>query len=123
MAQLFNNESEGEITNIKDTHELKSWIGHLEYINIELEHLIALIKKQTNNARLLADLEQQQKDNVNELSAFYNYAPSISESQECDDVDCDIFFLNKHEEFRTKYLDYIKNYRKIKTQTFEALLK
>ncbi|HLS11328.1 MAG TPA: hypothetical protein VK050_04155 [Flavobacteriaceae bacterium] len=122
MTQFFNHESEGEITNIKDTNELKNWISHLEYIKTELQYLVALIKKQSNNGELIKILEQQQQENNNELSSLYNYAPSISESQECDDVDCDIFFLNKHEEFRNKYLEYLGNYRKIKNKIFEALL-
>lgn len=123
MTQFFNYESEGEITNKKDTFELKNWINHLDYINKELEFLVALVEKHTKNDELLASLKQQQTLNSNELSAFYNYAPSISESQECDDVDCDIFYLNKHEEFRSKYLAYLKSYRVLKTKTFETLLK
>jgi|SRR5699024_4553154 len=123
MAQFFNHESEGEITNIKDKYELKNWISHLEYIKKEIEYLIALVKDQTNNEELLEALKNHQKENNSELSSFYNYAPSISESQECDDVDCDIFFLNKHEEFRSKYIEYLENYRKLKTETFETLLK
>jgi len=123
MAQFFNHESEGEITNIKDTYELKNWISHLEYIKKEIEYFIALVKAHTNNEELLKALKNHQKENNSELSSFYNYAPSISESQECDDVDCDIFFLNKHEEFRTKYLEYLENYRKLKIEAFETLLK
>lgn len=123
MAQFFNHESEGKITNIKDKYELKNWISHLEYIKKEIEYLIALVKDQTKNEELLEALKNHQKENNSELSSFYNYAPSISESQECDDVDCDIFFLNKHEEFRSKYIEYLENYRKLKTETFETLLK
>jgi|SRR5690625_257869 len=123
MAQFFNHESEGEITNKKDTFELKNWINHLDFINKELDYLVALVQKHTKNDGLLTLLQQQQTLNNDELSAFYNYAPSISESQECDDVNCDIFYLNKHEEFRNKYLEYLKGYRKLKSQTFETLLK
>lgn len=123
MTQFFNHESEGEITNIKDTFELKNWIHHLDYIKKEIEYLIAIIKKHNNNLELLQLLEDQQLKNSEELSAFYNYGPSIAESQECDDVDCDIFYLNKHEEFRNRYINYLEDYRGMKTQVYESLLK
>lgn len=123
MTQFFNHESEGEITNIKDTFELKNWIHHLEYTKTEIDYLIALLNKHSKNGELLQTLSEQQQKNSEELSSFYNYAPSIVESQECDDVDCDIFYLNKHEEYRNRYLQYFKNYRQLKTEVFEALLK
>lgn len=123
MTQFFNHESEGEITNKKDTFELKNWINHLDYITKELEYLAALVKKHTTDLKLAEIIKQQQVENKEELSSFYNYAPSISDSQECDDVDCDIFYLNKHEEFRNRYLQYLDKYRKLKEATFEALLK
>lgn len=122
MTQFFNHESEGEITNKKDTFELKNWINHLDYITKELEYLAALVEKYTTNIKLAEIIKQQQVENKEELSSFYNYAPSISDSQECDDVDCDIFYLNKHEEFRNRYLQYLEKYRKLKENTFETLL-
>lgn len=123
MTQFFNHESQGEITNKKDSYELKNWINHLDNIKKELEYLVGLVKKHTKDESLLASLTQHQMENSNELSAFYNYAPSITDSQECDDVDCDIFYLNKHEEFRDKYIVYLKKYWELKTETFETLLK
>lgn len=122
MAQIFNHETEGEITNIKDTSELKNWISHLEYFNTELEYLVALVKKHNSQSNLIENLESQQKENKEEIAALFQYAPSISDSQECDDVDCDIFYLNKHEEYRDRYQKYIASYRKLKTKVFENLL-
>lgn len=123
MTQFFNHESEGEIINKKDTFELKNWITHLEYIKKELDYLVALIKKYSNNSELLVSIKQNQLENSEELSSLYNYAPSITDSQECDDVACDIFYLNKHEEFRNRYLQYLERYRASKSKVFEALLK
>ncbi|SRR5699024_3655758 len=123
MTQFFNHESEGEITNIKDTFELKNWTNHLDYIKKEIEYLEALIKKHSNDTDLLKAIDEQQQKNSEELSTLYNYAPTIAESQECDDVDCDIFYLNKHEEYRNRYIQYLEDYRKLKTKVYEALLK
>lgn len=122
MTQFFNHESEGEIINKKDTFELKNWITHLEHIKKELNYLAALIKKYSNKTEILEDIEKHQQENSEELSTLYNYAPSIADSQECDDVACDIFYLNKHEEFRNRYLGYLKRYRKFKSSVFEVLL-
>lgn len=123
MTQFFNHESEGEITNKKDTFELKNWITHLEYIKKEIDYLTALIKKHSDNTELLENTRDYLQENTEELSTLYNYAPSITDSQECDDVACDIFYLNKHEEFRSRYLSYLERYRNFKTDVYEALLK
>lgn len=123
MTQFFDYETEGEITNKKDTIELKNWTNHLEYITKELEQLSALIKKYSDDTALLKQASKQQQENSEELSSLYNYAPSIADSQECDDVACDIFYLNKHEEFRNRYLTYLTRYRAFKSDVFTALLK
>lgn len=123
MIQFFDHESEGVIINKKDTFELKNWITHLEYIKEEIDYLNALLKKYTKDTELSSTLKQIKQANSDELSSLYNYAPSISDSQECDDVACDIFYLNKHEQFRKSYLDCIASYREFKNLCYKALLK
>lgn len=124
MIQFFDHESEGAIINKKDTFELKNWITHLEYFKKELDFLQALLNKYSKSSDiLLQNLEQIKLENSEELSNLYNYAPSIADSQECDDVACDIFYLNKHEDFRKTYLGSVARYRDFKDSVYEALLK
>lgn len=118
MPLFYNHQSDEEITIKQQIVELATWIEHLEFIGIEINHLEKLKKELVINNILTFELIQKNEKNEILLSQLYDYSNKIDNSIECMDVACDMYYVNQHEVFRNQYLNFIREYRALKIEVF-----
>jgi hypothetical protein len=106
----------------KDKIEVDNWTEDLEYINEELEYLLDIEDRMLNNANLYQELQTLQRENILNLRTLYRYEGAVRDAIECDTVECDVFYLNKHERNRKMYLEHKKKYRNIKSKVLSNIL-
>ncbi len=125
--QIYDHDTPETITFKNNWIELDNWIGHLEYIEKEIVNLLNL-----SNGELFNILEEQpvlmrlsikKEENRINLNAFRKYKNSLPLATECEDVDCDMFYISEHERYRKIYLYHLEKYRRVKEEYFNILNK
>lgn len=124
--QIYDHDTPEDITYKSNNLELTNWINHLNYVDNEINNLLNLgrleIKHFTEeNATILDKLKQRKRENQVNLSALATYKNSLHIANECEDVACDIFYVEKHEQFRQVYLYFLEKYRRVKEEYFNVL--
>lgn len=125
--QIYDHDSPEAINFKNSSIELEDWIEYLHYIEKEISSLLNLAKSNSlNNQELilhLRNLEEKRKGNTNHLENLMKYRNSLPKAAECEDVECDMFYINEHIKYRNVYRQHIENYRKIKEEFYEFLTK
>jgi hypothetical protein len=125
--QIYDHDSPEIITFKNNTIELDNWINHLEYIEKEISNLLNLSKAELLNAMeqkpVLMKLSIKKEENNNNLNAFKRYRDGLPQAAECEDVDCDMFYITEHERYRKVYMYHLEKYRRVKEEYFNILSK
>jgi hypothetical protein len=125
--QIYNHDSPETITFKNNSIELDNWINHLEYIEKEISNLLNLSKAELLNAMdqkpVLMRLSIKKEENRNNLNAFRRYKDGLPQAAECEDVDCDMFYVTEHERYRKVYMYHLEKYRRVKEEYFSILSK
>jgi hypothetical protein len=124
--EIFGHDTEVDVAHKINTMELHNWINHLTYIRKELKSLIGFYNAQPLEKKEAQDttsikLEMKQKDNDVILSQLLRFKNTRNEIIECEDMYCDMNFIQQHEECRRMYLFHISKYRKVKDLFFKEL--
>ena len=124
---IYNHDTPEAITYKTNALEVKNWIEHLEYIEKEIDNLLNLSRRNFSSAfdghSVLMKLSMKKKDNKVNLKAFRKYSESIDKAVECEDVECDMFYVNQHEKCRKVYVYHLEKYRRAKEEYFSVLFK
>ena len=124
--QLFDPDSHEAINFKQSSIELEAWTELLNYSEKEISNLLSLVKstpKENEELTLrIKNLEHIREVNMNNLAKLMKYRSSLPKAAECEDVECDMFYVNEHISYRKMYRDHIENYRKIKEEFFEAII-
>lgn len=125
--QIYDHDRPETITFKNNCIELDNWIGHMEYIEKEIANLLNLSKGELLNVLeqqpVLMRLSIKKEENQINLNAFRKYKNSLPLATECEDVDCDMFYISEHERYRKVYLYHLEKYRRIKEEYFNILNK
>jgi len=122
-SNLFHShESDSKIMIKKDMDEVINWVDDLEYINEELEYLLEIEDRMLNNAALYEELQDLQRENNINLRTLNLYNGAIRGAIECDTIECDAFYLSKHERNRKLYLNHKIKYRNVKSKLLSNIL-
>jgi hypothetical protein len=125
--QIYDHDSPETITFKNNSIELDNWINHLEYIEKEISNLLNLSKAELLNAMdqepVLMRLSIKKEENRNNLNAFRRYKDGLPQAAECEDVDCDMFYVTEHERYRKVYMYHLEKYRRVKEEYFSILSK
>lgn len=125
--QIYDHDSPEAITFKNSSIELESWIEHLSYIEKEISHLLALGKNERLKAieigSILLSLENKKEENASTIEELNKYRNNLPKAAECEDVSCDMFYVNEHKRYRKSYRDYLETYREIKEEYFKILSK
>lgn len=125
--QIYNHDSPEAITFKNSSIELDNWIEHLNYIEKEITNLLKLGKTELSeifNAHDILDkLVREKETNSAAIDTFLKYKEGLPKAAECEDVDCDMFYITEHERFRKTYLAHLKKYRDVKEEYFDVLSK
>ncbi|PHR15182.1 MAG: hypothetical protein COA40_03400 [Aequorivita sp.] len=123
--QIYNHDSQESIVLKNNLIELNNWITHLGYIFSEIDNLLNLSQVELSNKLeqqpVVAKLSIKREENNIILKNFRKYKDGLPKAMECDDMDCDMFYVNEHEKFRKIYMAHVEKYRKIKEEYFNLL--
>ena len=119
---FYPHESEDRIMMKKDKAEVWDWTDDLEYMNEELEYLLDIEDHMLKNANIYQELQTLRRENILNLRTLYRYKSAMGDAIECDTVECDAFYLSKHERNRDMYLKHKKQYRNVKAKVFTNIL-
>lgn len=124
MEPLINygNETDDELVKRHMRRELQTWISNLETMNKELEQLEKIALKKLNDKVLRDVLLDNNNDNINLLNEFYTYRNVMNNVRECDELECDQFYLLQHDQVFEKYVECVDKYQTIKDKVYQKLL-
>lgn len=120
---FYNHESDSRIMRKKDKIELSIWMEHLEFIGEELTYLHEVENSIIHDHPLFLQLQQVRRENTLKSAQLYRYELSMRNSLECDDLQCDAYYLHNHERHRVIYMEFVRNFRALKKKLFARLLK
>ena len=125
--EIYDHDSPEAITYKHNSIESENWVEHLNYIEKEITNLLNLSKtelsKRFESESVISKLKNERADNAEAINSFLNYRESLPKAAECEDVDCDMFYVGEHEKFRKTYIAHLKKYREVKEEYFSVLLK
>lgn len=124
MESLINygNETDDEIVKRQRHRELKTWISHLEAMNNEADQLVKIVSNKIKDKELRETLLDNTNDIINLLNEFYTYRNVMNNIRECDELECDQFYMVQHDQVFEKYTECITKYRSIKNRVYQKLL-
>ena len=123
MTTIKVNQTDEEIHRLFMDADLKRWKEEIEIITIEMDFYKNLLQDPANEcetsegsncASLLKEITDAERDNElfqKDLLDFDNRALGITE---CDDLQCENFFLNDHATVKESIENHFSNYRVFK---------
>ncbi len=125
--QIYDHDSPEAINFKNSSIELEDWIEHINYIEKEISSLLKLVKtddlQSAEFQSKLGNLKRIKEGNANSLEELLKYQNGLPKAAECEDVDCDMFYVNEHIRYRNFYREHLENYRKAKEEFFQMLSK
>lgn len=128
--QEHHNDEEIQILSIQS--ESEDWEEHLIYISEAIDFFsnilgsglkegiqVAINKEDTSYLKKQLDLIN--KANEFHLTTFFDYKNKLEGLKECDDVQCENFYLMDHLVFKTTLRKHFKDFRKLKVLIFKFL--
>ncbi|WP_055436760.1 hypothetical protein [Lacinutrix algicola] len=123
--EIFNHDTNVDVTHKVNTMELDNWINHLKYINKELSNLINVCKNELNDKlddnSVIVRFEKKQVENEILFNALNKYSNSRLNIVECEDTECDMVYITEHESYRRSYLYHLDKYRRLKDEFFSKV--
>ncbi|MTE25656.1 hypothetical protein [Winogradskyella ouciana] len=124
-TDIFDHDTNIDVTHKINTMELDNWINHLKYIKKELKNLLSICNKDLKNNLEAHDIverfEKKQIENETLLSALLTYLNSRTDIAECEDTQCDMVYITEHESYRRSYLYHLDKYRRLKDAFFDKV--
>lgn len=123
--EIFNHDTNVDVTHKVNTMELDNWINHLKYIKKELINLINVCKNELNDKlddnSVIVRFEKKQVENETLFNALNKYSNSRLNIVECEDTECDMVYITEHESYRRSYLYHLDKYRRLKDEFFSKV--
>ncbi|WP_026450973.1 hypothetical protein [Aequorivita capsosiphonis] len=123
--EIYNHDSPEAITYKHNSIESENWVEHLNYIDKEITNLLNIgkveLSKNKELQNVILKLKNEKADNTDAIDTFLKYRESLPKAAECEDVECDMFYVGEHEKFRKAYTSHLKKYRQVKEAYFNVL--
>ena len=123
--QIFDHDTNLDVTHKINTMELDNWINHLKYIKKELSNLINICKNELSDKlddNSVSDkFEKKAIENETLFNALNGYSNSRLNIIECEDTQCDMIYITEHESYRRSYLYHLDKYRRLKDEFFNKV--
>ena len=110
--------------------DIKIWKGEIESIATEIAFYQRVLnsylkKKDTKCVKkqifFLEKCVSISIDNQNYLGSLNTLVNKVVQLKECDDMQCEMYFLDKHAEFKRNIETYFSDYREFKKEIFVCL--
>lgn len=118
----FKDDIEGQFIN----NDILLWREELTCINAEITFFKKLLKIKNDNkvyAKLIKKLEEKERQNRNLFDNLIFYIRKIDGLKECEDIDCETYYLNDHINFKKDIESFLYQYKKLKRITYLKLNK
>lgn len=122
LNTFFNHDTDEQIIQKRTSEELNLWVSHINYIINESDKLSKIASNIYKNKQFrdrFLELIIKYQSVLNQLRSYKN---TMVNYKECDDFECDLFYINKHEDFRKKYLETVSEYRENKNKLYLKIL-
>lgn len=115
-----------EINQHKLDIEYRHWISRLSFFEEELDFygrlLTSDIFRNTDSATaVLVQIPTMKVANKDILEKIHSYKNNLEAYRECDDLECDNFYLNDHENFRVILEKHSAKIREFKSRVFSTV--
>lgn len=115
-----------EINQHKLDVEYNHWISRLNFFEEEFDFIGRLLSssvflKAEDVSEILKEIPSIISDNREILEKVHSYRNNLDLYRECEDLECDNFYLNDHERFRVVLEQHSADIRKFKKRVFKAL--
>ncbi len=125
QTEIYNHDSDLDVTHKINSIELDNWINHLKYIKKELNNLIGLygedLSSKLDDESILQKFQKKDTENDLLLKALNKYMASRDDIRECEDTQCDMIYITEHETYRRSYLYHLDKYRRLKDDFFSKV--
>lgn len=122
QKEIYNHDSDVDVTHKINSIELDNWINHLKYVRKELNNLIGLcgeeLTHKLEDESVLQKFKKKDAENEALINALHKYMSSRRDILECEDTQCDMVYISEHESYRRSYLYHLDKYRRIKDEFF-----
>ncbi|MGC1632473.1 MAG: hypothetical protein WA749_10220 [Gelidibacter sp.] len=118
----YGNETDEEILKRQMHRELQTWISQLEALNTEADQLAKIVSNKINDKELCEILLDNHNENINLVNEFYTYRNAMNNIRECDELECDQFYMLQHDQVFDKYQECLDKYRSIKDEVYQKLM-
>ncbi|MBU2940370.1 hypothetical protein KO494_12560 [Lacinutrix sp. C3R15] len=123
LNTFFNHDSDEQIVQKRTAEELRLWMSHISYAIKESDRLAKIASNVIKNRDFRDLFLELIIKNQSVLNTLVNYKSTMVQYKECDNFECDLYYINKHENFRVLYLKTITDFRKQKDKFYSEILK
>ncbi len=125
-TSIPNHLSVHEINQHKLDVEYKHWIARLNFFEEEFSFIgrllaSSLFTQAEGLSEILKQIPAIKEDNKEILEKVHTYRNNLDLYRECEDLECDNFYLNDHEKFRVVLEQHSADIRKFKKKVFKVL--
>ena len=121
-VQFNAHEADDHIMWKKDGLEVGQWIESLGFIDQELGFLIELEDRFVEDPELYALIQEKRRENTFVSGELFRHESAMKNALECDDLACDIYYLDHHEKQRGLFMEHLRSYRPLKSRLFSKIL-
>lgn len=123
---------EEDIQRMKLHSDIENWNAEIAFMEKEIVFFSTLLpsgsfqkanENQENTTLLLKRLKTTKEHNLNYAAAVLNFNNTLEGLNECEDLQCETYFLNSHEELRSKLEKHGLEFRNLKGAIFSHLEK
>lgn len=115
-------ETDDEIVKRHMHRELETWISQLDAMISEADQLAKIISTKLGDKELREELLDDVNENIHFLNELYTYRNLLNNVKECDELECDQFYMLKHDHVFEKYVECVAQYRTIIHKVYQRLL-
>lgn len=114
LQSYFDHDADDQIIQKRSENELALWMNHVDYIINESGKLSKIASNVLHDEELKNKFLRFIEDSAQVTKRLNDYKKAMPNYKECDHLECDMYYINTHEEVRQDYLKIIAAYRALK---------
>ena len=122
LETYFDHDSDDQIIQKRSENELAHWLSHVNFITYEGDRMAKIASNVLNNTQLRDAFLNTIEESILVTKTLNAYKKAMPNYKECDHLECDMFYINQHEEVRRDYLKLIATYRELKDVFYAQFL-
>jgi|SRR5690606_1394636 len=124
--KVYTHDTDVDVLHKYNTIELKAWINQLQYIDKEIDNLLSLYAQSKQNKEVPENINKlfskRKEANMQLYKTVIKYTNTYRKTAECDDIQCDMAYLEEYERLRKSYQYHLTRYQKLKNHLYDEAL-